>query len=94
LLAHGLQLPGVVEVIEGQMKCHACDYVLGSWSLLVKHRAAVHPDDYVNGLPFWMLEERLTDKEYAILWMMSSKAARKDLGPHNHRCWGPDIIGA
>jgi hypothetical protein len=88
LLADGLQLPGVDKVNEGEMKCHACDYVLGSWALLVKHRAHVHPDDYVNGMPFWMLEERLTDKEYAILWSTASQRARRELGGPNHRCWG------
>lgn len=76
------------------MHCHACGWVARSgapgptpWRKLIEHRKMCNPDDYVNGLPFWMLEERLTDKEYAILWTTASKAAKKDLGKSNSWCW-------
>jgi hypothetical protein len=35
-----------------------------TWDDLVLHRAQGHPLDFVNGVPFWMLEVRLFEKEY------------------------------
>lgn len=74
------------------LTCHKCGFKTtdaegGHWLWLTLHRQECDPDNYVHGIPFWMLEQRLLDKEYAILWMTSSKASRKALGEPNHRCW-------
>lgn len=75
------------------MKCHKCGYVARAgdpgpkpWFKITQHRKTCDADNYVNGLPFWKLEQRLLDSEYAILWSTSAQAER-DIGPVGRKCW-------
>ena len=69
------------------MKCHKCGYVARSgdpgpspWTKITEHRRNCDADNYVNGVPFWMLEVRLTDKDFAEIWTTASEASRRALG--------------
>jgi hypothetical protein len=55
--------------------CHQCKAIkersgklwwiqYATWTDLVEHRAKHHASDFVNGVPFWMLEDRLFEHEY------------------------------
>ena len=47
--------------------CHQCkplNLKFASWDDLVLHRAQGHPSDFVHGVPFWMLEDRLFEHDY------------------------------
>ncbi len=61
--------------------CHACKnnkatsgklwwIQYATWDDLVAHRAQHHPLDYVNGVPFWMLEVKLVRDDY--FWVARS----------------------
>ena len=47
--------------------CHQCkplNLTFATWDDLVLHRSQGHPLDFVQGVPFWMLEVRLFEPEY------------------------------
>ena len=47
--------------------CHQCkplNLVFATWDDLVLHRSQGHPDDFVEGVPFWMLEDKLFAADY------------------------------
>ena len=57
------------------MVCHECkgasrrieDYRVhrfDTWEDLVEHRQEFHPLDFVQGVPFWMLEVKLVRDDY------------------------------
>jgi hypothetical protein len=59
-------LPGLLGV--GMMfTCHRCkplNLQFATWDEVVLHCAQAHPLDYVNGVPFWMLEQKVTAQDY------------------------------
>ena len=47
--------------------CHQCkplNLTFATWDDLVLHRSQGHPLDFVDGTPFWMLEQTLTARDY------------------------------
>ena len=47
--------------------CHQCKPLnlrFATWDDLVLHRSQGHPWDFVNGVPFWMLEDKLFAADY------------------------------
>jgi hypothetical protein len=47
--------------------CHDCDLKgvrYQDFDALREHRKVAHADDFVDGVPFWMLEVRLYEAEY------------------------------
>jgi hypothetical protein len=51
--------------------CHSCkqagitmDHQFDTWSDLCEHRNKFHTSDFVDGVPFWMLEVRLYEHDY------------------------------
>lgn len=78
---------GVKVTMKLNMKCHKCGYVAeaassgpSAWQKITQHRRTCDADNYVNGIPFWMLEVRLLDKEFAEIWTTASEASRRALG--------------
>ena len=49
------------------LTCHDCDLKgvrYETWEELRKHRSVAHAELYVDGVPFWMLEQTLPARDY------------------------------